>query len=502
LINSNVTAEEAVPLLLKKQILATVIKPSVLNTSPGVIRCVVPAHRADVLHWSDVAEDLLIALGIDKIKLINPTFSVTGASLLAEDATELVRQVGANNGYVEMYNFVLISVEDGYQRMYRATCAGHCGSVNKMSISSSHSPYGSLPTASSTVRSDSFCQCGIVRTLNGKLIETEAVRLSLLPGLFKSLKNNNAHPKPLSVFEVGDVVIPDYFGCGFSFIPQTGTEKRKKCERVCGGGCCASSVDLNTLYSASLTVPLAPNPRLPPLFEYPNVLGVLRSDSGCRNERHFAAVKCGPDVSPEQLIPLLARLLSNFHLTFNSSGEDGLKRSYSDSKSAGNVINNVEGYWELLHIPNPKNTSSVVNKPAEGTSSYIRWASDSSSFIQNNFCLICLTYFSVSSNTSPPPSSSLYSSESSSPSAFSSSSSSSSSSAPILFRHPVGIMGCIRPDVVKSFNINSNVIAFEINLEPLYDRLLYCCSSLLSFTRLPLPLPLLLSLPFPMECCF
>jgi phenylalanyl-tRNA synthetase beta subunit len=447
LISSNITAEDAILLLEKKQIVASVVSSSSSSSSSsfsssssstGIIHVKVPAHRADVLHWTDVAEDILIAEGVEKVKLINPTFSVTGSSLLAEDATELIRQVGANNGYVEMYNFVLISVEDGYERMYRPTCAGHCGKENKMRISSATSPYGSLPTASSNISSDSFCQCGIVRTLNGKLLDTESVRLSLLPGLFKSLKNNNAHPKPLSLFEVGDVVVPDYFGCGYSFISPNG--KQNKCENVCGGGCCVSSVDLNTLYSASKDIALAPNPFLPPLFEYPNVMGILRSDSGCRNERHFAAVKCGPNVSPEQLIPLIARLLSNFHLQFNAEGEEGLKKSIStssDKNVINNVINNIEGYWEMVHI-----SSLKTNPEIEETSSYVRWVSDSSSFINNNFNLICLTYRNSIDNNY------------------------------ILYRIPIGIMGNIRPDVSKSFLINSILIAFELNLEPLYNRLL------------------------------
>jgi phenylalanyl-tRNA synthetase beta subunit len=57
----------------------------------------------------------LIAYDINRIAPIVPSYSVIGSTLLSEDATEGIRQIGANNGYIEMYNFVLISLQDGFR---------------------------------------------------------------------------------------------------------------------------------------------------------------------------------------------------------------------------------------------------------------------------------------------------------------------------------------------------------------------------------------------------
>lgn len=312
--------------------------------------------------------------------------------------------------------------------------------------------------------------------LNGKMVDTEVVRLSLIPCLLKSLRNNNHHPKPTCLFEVGDVVVPDYAGCAYASIPQP-KNGEKRCEGVCGGGCCAAHPLLNphnTVITSSSTsataasgttdgvvdgsnsLALAPNPYTAPLFEYPNILGILRSDTGARNERHFAAVRCGPDVIPENLIPAIARILNNFRLLFNGEGEAGLVQPAKGGEGGGgdapNVLNGIAGYWEML----PPSVFVSSSTAQTSSSSHVRWLSDSASFIHNNYTLICITLKEEGAGTGSS----------------SSTTKRTETGTPLLYRIPVGIMGILRPDVVKRFGVHSNVVAFEINLEPLYVRLL------------------------------
>jgi phenylalanyl-tRNA synthetase beta chain len=40
-------------------------------------------------------------------------------------------------------------------------------------------------------------------------LEFQVVRTTLIPGLLKTIRENRSHPLPISIFEVGDVVLKD-----------------------------------------------------------------------------------------------------------------------------------------------------------------------------------------------------------------------------------------------------------------------------------------------------
>lgn len=48
-----------------------------------------------------------------------------------------------------------------------------------------------------------------VRIANPKTFEFQVVRTTIIPGLLKTVRENRSHPLPLSIFEVGDIVVKD-----------------------------------------------------------------------------------------------------------------------------------------------------------------------------------------------------------------------------------------------------------------------------------------------------
>eukprot|EP00768_Dysnectes_brevis_P003156 gnl/Dysnectes_brevis/226_a257_3319.p1 GENE.gnl/Dysnectes_brevis/226_a257_3319~~gnl/Dysnectes_brevis/226_a257_3319.p1 ORF type:complete len:585 (+),score=239.54 gnl/Dysnectes_brevis/226_a257_3319:1336-3090(+) len=129
--------------------------------------CQLPATRSDILHPIDIAEDVGVAYGFERINqdLSCPPPTVTqGGVLPIHKASELIRAEAAACGYTETLSFSLCPVSD-------EVFAPH-----------------------------------VVHLANSKTESFKRVRSSLIPGLLRSLAANLSQPLPLSIFEVSEVV--------------------------------------------------------------------------------------------------------------------------------------------------------------------------------------------------------------------------------------------------------------------------------------------------------
>lgn len=144
----------------------TVYPPAV-----NIFKVEVPFYRNDVMHPCDVAEDLAIAVGYNKVPFMEPNVICSGKQDPLNKLTELVRHELAAAGYCECLNFALCSVEDLTTKMLKK-------SDEKM-----------------------------VEIANPKTIDFQVGRTSLLTGMIKSIVSNKSNELPIQLFEVADVVL-------------------------------------------------------------------------------------------------------------------------------------------------------------------------------------------------------------------------------------------------------------------------------------------------------
>nr|GLL44037.1 phenylalanine--tRNA ligase beta subunit, cytoplasmic [Ipomoea trifida] len=130
----------------------------------------VPPTRSDVLHACDVAEDVAIAFGYNEIPKRKPA---SLKPLPLSQLSDLIRMEVAMAGYTEVLTWILCSKKE------IASLLKH-GEDN-----------------SAVVIADS------------RTSEFEVVRTRLMPGILKTVGHNKDHPKPIKIFEVGDVVFLD-----------------------------------------------------------------------------------------------------------------------------------------------------------------------------------------------------------------------------------------------------------------------------------------------------
>ncbi|XP_043699622.1 phenylalanine--tRNA ligase beta subunit, cytoplasmic isoform X1 [Telopea speciosissima] len=135
------------------------------------IRVSVPPTRSDVLHACDVMEDVAIAYGYNKIPKRKPA---SLKSLPLSQISELIRLEIAMNGFTEVLTWILCSYKENFSMLNRK---------DDQSIAST--------------------------IANPRSADFEMSRTSLMPGILKTVAHNKDHPKPIKIFEVGDVVILD-----------------------------------------------------------------------------------------------------------------------------------------------------------------------------------------------------------------------------------------------------------------------------------------------------
>ncbi|THU64374.1 hypothetical protein C4D60_Mb01t25810 [Musa balbisiana] len=170
-IGISLDATEVVTLLNKMQLQA---EKSSLTGGECKIVVSVPPTRSDILHARDVMEDVAIAYGYNNIPKSKPKCMTTGNRQPLNRFSDKIRAEVARAGYMEVLTWILCSHEENFAMLRRKDD-------------------GDKAVIISNPRSADF----------------EVVRTSLMSCLLKTLKHNIDHPRPIKIFEVGDVVTLD-----------------------------------------------------------------------------------------------------------------------------------------------------------------------------------------------------------------------------------------------------------------------------------------------------
>ncbi|CAL5326991.1 unnamed protein product [Camellia sinensis] len=131
----------------------------------------VPPTRSDILHPCDVAEDVAIAFGYNEIPKRIPA---SLKPLPLNQFSDLIRSEIAMSGFTEVLTWVLCSYKENFSMLNRK---------------------------------DDKSTAVIIG--NPRSSDFEVVRTSLMPGVLKTVGHNKDHPKPIKIFEVGDITLLD-----------------------------------------------------------------------------------------------------------------------------------------------------------------------------------------------------------------------------------------------------------------------------------------------------
>jgi len=163
----DVTGERMIEVLKKMQM------PATMNKKKAELTVQIPCTRSDVLHKCDIMEDIAIAYGFNNIKRTVPPVHTTGKQQPINHLTDLLRNEMAQAGYTEILTFGLCSKKEQYDYM---------GLENDKQGVSIGNPKGE---------------------------DFEMVRISLIPGLLKTLNSSKANAPPWRLFESSDILFLD-----------------------------------------------------------------------------------------------------------------------------------------------------------------------------------------------------------------------------------------------------------------------------------------------------
>jgi phenylalanyl-tRNA synthetase beta chain len=127
-----------------------------------------PRYRVDLLHPVDIAEEVALGYGVDRIEPLYPPSERAGSFNPFEDYMDSVSTVMAGSGMIEMMTFELIDELSLYTLFQRPS-------------------------------SD------MIVVLNPKSIEHSVLRDALIPGLMAALSGNVKSDYPQRIFEIGRV---------------------------------------------------------------------------------------------------------------------------------------------------------------------------------------------------------------------------------------------------------------------------------------------------------
>ena len=169
-------------------------------------QAIVPVFRPDILHVCDLAEDVAVAYGYNNILA---STCISGSERFETCLSNLVRTELSQCGYHETLTWGLCSIQDGYKAF------GHDVPENVLDGEEYH-PFGAP-----------------VILENPKSREFQMIRVSLIPGILKSLAANFAQELPLKLFELGNCVTRDS-------TTSSGSRTRRYCVALvahhCGSG--------------------------------------------------------------------------------------------------------------------------------------------------------------------------------------------------------------------------------------------------------------------------
>jgi phenylalanyl-tRNA synthetase beta chain len=137
-----------------------------------IITVIAPAYRKDLLHEVDIAEDVAIAYGYDRLEPVVPFTPTIGRLREITTFTELIRDLMIGFGFQEIISFIMTSPQTLF---------------GKMNLQAEE----------------------VVEVENPISVEYSVLRNRLLPGVLSFLSYNRHVTYPQRVFECGDVVIID-----------------------------------------------------------------------------------------------------------------------------------------------------------------------------------------------------------------------------------------------------------------------------------------------------
>ncbi|VDM52612.1 unnamed protein product [Angiostrongylus costaricensis] len=155
-------AQTMAKLLVRMSLEADVITENTLKVT-------VPPSRHDILHECDIAEDVGVAYGFNKLVRRLPESNTVAKAFPLNKLSDLLRGEVAAAGWTEALSFALCSREDISTRLRDETALDNA-----------------------------------VHISNPKTQEFQVARSSLLPGLMKTLLSNRDMPLPLKLFELQD----------------------------------------------------------------------------------------------------------------------------------------------------------------------------------------------------------------------------------------------------------------------------------------------------------
>ncbi len=131
-----------------------------------------PAYRQDIMHQRDVIEDILISYGYNRIEPVVPRLPTIGGVIEIESFCDAVAEVMVGLGFQEVLSYMLTNKPSLFDKM-------NIGKTNVVEIEN--------------FVSSNWC----------------VFRNWLLPGNMEFLSRNLHREYPQSIFEIGDVIIPD-----------------------------------------------------------------------------------------------------------------------------------------------------------------------------------------------------------------------------------------------------------------------------------------------------
>lgn len=153
--------------------LLTKMSLTIESTENDELVVLVPPTRSDVLHPCDIMEDAAISYGYNNLaKTKIDSQALVAKPLPINKVADILRLASSQSGWAEVMPLTLCSHDENF------------GFLNK-------DDNGDL----------------VVKLENPKTAEYQVVRTSLLPGLLKTVRENQKHSLPIKVFEAGDIVL-------------------------------------------------------------------------------------------------------------------------------------------------------------------------------------------------------------------------------------------------------------------------------------------------------
>jgi len=151
--------------------------------SGKIIKCTIPRYRTDIIDSTDLIEEVAVGYGIYNLRATIASSDLSGKRNYLSVCLDIVREVMAGLGMIEVVNFNLVSRKIHYQLM-------------------GIPEHENILTAEKT-----------------KSIEHEILRESLIPSLIQTLSHNIHEEYPQKLFEVGKVFqrgdrIKEYWNLG------------------------------------------------------------------------------------------------------------------------------------------------------------------------------------------------------------------------------------------------------------------------------------------------